>query len=473
MESCLWIYFRLIKVDTMQPGINLTRWAIIGRLLLWGGYPYIFQILFLGIFLFLAYLGWNLMTPENVPDKVFAKTNLVNLLIWGLWWPGMVVCAVFFGRIWCAVCPLELVANVIERMGPGKLKLNAWLRSGALILVVYALIQMLVAGVHLHRVPAYTSLFLLGLLILAGVVGFLFKDRAFCRGFCPVGLLLSAYGRGSMLVVRSSHKEVCDSCDHHSCTDPSKRNRKDGRSCPSLLNPARLQKSNDCLVCGQCVKSCSPERNMGLYLRAPYHRADQREPEASWIFTLFIMLLSGFVAFELCTEWAAAKAMFLLPAKTMAGWLGLSENNGWIKGVWMLFILPLILWSIFGCAASLSGHSIRKLVLPLIPLLAAGHMAKGLAKISSWGGYLPWALEKPLGVENAQAIAAKTLAAPPHLISKQVVAILAIILVVAFAYLGLREKRLTDKKPSHVLTLLILGVALAELYLVWGWGFSS
>ena len=38
-------------------------------------------------------------------------------------------------------------------------------------MALYAVIQMLVAGIHLHRVPAYTSMFLWGLLGTAAVVG--------------------------------------------------------------------------------------------------------------------------------------------------------------------------------------------------------------------------------------------------------------------------------------------------------------
>jgi hypothetical protein len=380
-------------------GFNLLRIRLVRYVLLSPVFPYALQAILLCAFVALAILGWSRFAPEGAGDKLYAKTNLVNLLIWGLWWPAMVWMAVAFGRVWCAVCPLELVANGTERLGRRlgikQRRLARWLTSGALILVLYALIQLLVAGIHLHRVPAYTSAFLWTLLAGAALVGLLFKDRAFCRGFCPVGLLLGTYGRGSMLAVRRSSPAACETCEDKDCWNASNRTRPDARSCPSLLNPAKLQTNTDCLVCGQCIKVCQPQENMGLYLRQPFHPADARQPLASWPVTLFVMLVSGFVAYELCTEWDAAKAAFLWVPKHVGESLGMTAHEGWIKGVWMLVIFPFTVWLLLGATvlatrgAATMGEAWRRLALPLVVVLAAGHMAKGLAKVSSWGDTCP------------------------------------------------------------------------------------
>jgi len=143
----------------------------------------VIQAAVLVFFVWLAVFGWGLFAPEGVQSRQYAKTNIVNLPIWGVWWPAMIWGAVLFGRIWCAVCPLELVANATERLGRltgfRQRTLTRWLQSGVVILLFYASIQMLVAGAQLHRIPAYTSIFLWSLLGMAAVVGFLYKDRAF------------------------------------------------------------------------------------------------------------------------------------------------------------------------------------------------------------------------------------------------------------------------------------------------------
>ncbi|NOX55838.1 MAG: 4Fe-4S binding protein [Planctomycetes bacterium] len=465
-------------------GWNLIRRPFVKALLLWWGFPYVFQVVFLLGYVGFAGFGWFLSVPEGTPDKLYAKTNIVNLLIWGLWWPVMVWVAVLFGRIWCAICPLELVSNGAERLarrlGIKQRPLGRWLRSGALIVVGYALIQFLVAGIHLHRSPHATSLFLWVLLAITVATGLVLRDRAFCRGFCPVGLLLGTYGRGSMLAVRPNSPSVCEACQTKDCVAAANRHRLDARSCPSLLNPARLNSNADCLVCGQCFKACQPQDNMGLYLRPPFSWTDAREAVASWPVTLFVMLVSGFVAYELCSEWTAAKAVFLWVPQQVNDVLGLGGHaGGWVTGAWRLVIFPLIFWSLLGAVVQAAGGAAslreawRRLALPLAVVVSAGHMAKGLAKVTSWGGYLPLAWNEPGGVEHARAIASGSLSAPPHLLPMIAVSMASCGLVVIMGGFALRESRLADASTHQSRVIPIAAVTLLSLFLVSGWAFQG
>lgn len=470
-------------VETHLPGtVNLLRFGPIRALIRWSGFPYVFQAILLAVFVTFAAISWNQFAPAGAPDKLFAKTNLVQLTIWGLWWPLMVWLAVLFGRIWCSICPLELVANVGERVGRRlgirQWSPTRWLQAGFLIVVLYAVIQLLVAGIHLHRVPAYTSIFLWSLLAGALVVGLLFKDRTFCRAFCPVGLLLGTYGRGSMLAIRHGSTDTCESCEQKDCVEACNRTRWQGRSCPSLLNPARLNSSRDCLICGQCIKACQPD-NMQLVLRTPFHRADARESLASWPVLLFVMLVSGFVTYELCTEWAAAKAVFLWVPEHLAGALQLAPDNGWVKGIWMLFLFPLALWTVLGglvritgAAASLS-EAWRRLALPLVVLISAGHMAKGLAKFVSWAGFLPGALREPAGVETVQQLAAGSLPSPPHLMALTYVSVIVTILMIIATLFALREAWLANRARAVRLWVPLIMLAVFFTALTIGWGIGA
>jgi polyferredoxin len=470
--------------DPTKPshGLNLLRLRAVRLVALSPLFPYLVQAAILGLFVWLAILAWGQFAPKGVPAKQFAQTNLVTLLVWGLWWPAMVWVAVVFGRAWCAVCPLELLSNLTERLGRRlgvrQQTLGRWLRSGLLIVALYALIQMLIAGIELHRVPAYTSIFLWSLLALAGITGFFLKDRAFCRGFCPVGLLLSTYGRGGMLAVRSCGEGICGGCAGKDCRHRDHRNRLDARSCPSLLNPTTLNSNTDCLVCLQCAKAC-PSANMGLFLRRPFSIADTREMLASWPVTLFLVVVSGYVGYELCSEWKAAQAAFLWVPEKTAALLGLTGFVGWVKGLWAVVVFPLVLWTLLAVpmlllrGASSLGEAWRRLALPMAVILAAGHMAKALAKFAQWAGYSSLAYEDHSGIQTAQAIASGVLDKPVPLVSKAVVSTVCLVLLAVMAYYALRESRLADRAthtsrlPSLVLAILISAV------LIFGWRFST
>ncbi len=64
----------------------------------------------------------------------------------------------------------------------------------------------------------------------AAIVEFVFKDCAFCRGFCPVGLLLGTYGRGGMLAIRNELTEKCKTCTSRDCIQACNQDRWQGRS---------------------------------------------------------------------------------------------------------------------------------------------------------------------------------------------------------------------------------------------------
>jgi hypothetical protein len=451
-----------------SAGFDLLRLRPVRNLVRWPGFPAVLQLAVLAVFVGLAVLGWGHLTPAGVNAKLYAKTNLVNLVIWGLWWPAIIWVTFLLGRAWCIVCPLELVSSQAEtlgrRLGVRQRALGSGLARGALVVVFFAFLQLLVPGVQLHRVPHYTSWFLWISLGLAFAVGLLFKDRAFCRGFCPVYLLLNAYGRGGMLAVRPHAGAPADAFA-----------APDARACRSLLNPGRLDSSKDCLVCGECVKADAAGA-MQLLVRPPYPRADAREPLASWPLTLFVMCVSGFVTYELCGVWKAAAPVYLWAPKQAAALLSAGAAAGWVQGLWTIVVVPLLLWTVLGGltlalgGAASWGEAWRRLALPAAVIVAGGHMAKGLEKFTSWIGFLPHAWAEPTGVQTALKMNAKTLAQPAAWLGLPALSVAAMLLVAGGVWLALREARLADSAgaPRRYAALLALGGF--YFFLGFGWG---
>jgi hypothetical protein len=213
--------------------------------------------------------------------------------------------------------------------------------------------------------------------------------------------------------------------------------------------------------------------------------------------------VSGFVISELCSEWESAKAVYLwVPAQVAQGlqWIvinafspllpgpivqGLASGAlaGWVEGIWTIFVVPAVVWLllgflvVFGSVMMLDREVIRlrdawrRIALPMAVLLAAGQMAKGLAKFVSWVGFLPPAVRDPAGVDTALAIHAKTLPQPAAILPMPAVSILAMLLVLAGGWLALREARLSqpDTHGRYAGPLVLLTAWF--LFITFGWGY--
>ena len=188
------------------------------------------------------------------------------------------------------------------------------------------------------------------------------------------------------------------------------------------------------------------------------------------------MLVSGFVTYELFSEWKAAQAVYLWLPRMLTDSLGSDAAAGWIKGLWMLLVVPAAVWSLLGVivvwsrGAGTLGEAWRRLALPLAVVISAGHMAKGLAKFASWGGYLPMALADPAGVERALAITRGTITKPASLLPLAVISPIAVALIVVMACFAIRESRLSDRATHASRVLPILLVATCSALLALGWG---
>jgi ferredoxin len=247
------------------------------------------------------------------------------------------------------------------------------------------------------------------------------------------------------------------------------------RACPSLLNPAGLNTSKDCLMCGKCVKS-APVGAMQLLLRAPYSKADAREPLASWPVTVCVMIVSGFVTYELSGVWKAAEPIYLWAPKQASAALNAGAASGWIQGLWTVVGVPLLLWLLLGAVTLLSGGAAslaqawRRLALPTAVVVAGGHMAKGLEKFTSWAGFLPYAWSEPAGVQTALQMNAKALPQPAPWLSLPALSVLSMLVLALGMALALREARLADPEngPKRFGPIVLLGGF--YFFLVFGWG---
>lgn len=413
---------------------RLGRWVLLRP---W--FPFVLQVAALAGMVWLTVNGLGIGVVET-SDRllVLRKTNLTTLAIWGLWWPAMIGVALTLGRAWCTVCPMELVSRmgdaVARRGGWWRLRLPAWMRAGWTVVAAYLALQVLVAGLAIHRVPHYTSLMLITLGGLALASGLLFAEpRTFCKAFCPAGALLSVYGRFTPIQLDVRSAEICSSCTTRDCVRAENQYHFDKRSCPSRIRPFSRSQSDGCVLCFQCAKTC---RHMNVGFGVVSSSAGSRTHRPLLPFeAAFVAIAAGFVAHEVIGEVKWLDDLFHVVPSAMQRTLP-AVAMGWFEAFWFLIAFPLTLWAVVAGMAWALGHrrGLRELFLAAAtgaaPVIAVAHLAKAASKVVAWAGYLPLALRDPTGVETLERLTMKTVPAPHALLGLSLLgAIMATVLV--------------------------------------------
>ncbi len=456
---------------------DILEWRPLKALLRRPAFPLALQALALLAAAALAWAGWGVGVNE-APKALLTlrKTNLATLGVWGVWWPLMIALALLAGRVWCLACPMEFLSRLGEALGDRArtrhLRLRAWMRRGWFILLGYALLQALVAGLSLHRRPHATTLLLLGLGLLALLSGLLIREgRAFCRSLCPAAALLSAYGRSTPLQLGKRSASVCADCRTRECIDPDRRSRLDARSCPSYLRPFDRRPSDGCVLCLQCVKAC-PHDNLGwgpaepgcgargAALLAPFEAA-------------FVLIAGGFVLHELAGEWPALERAFHAAPEALHR-LWPRPAPEWVEAAWFLALFPALFWGLLAALDRLAGARapLRTRLLGIatgaVPIVASAHLAKALAKVGGWAPYLRLSLLDPQGLATQGALGTGALPLPAPWWGLRGAALSALLLMAGLAWAGLRAK--ASSLPEARSQRLGLGAALllfGPILLIW------
>lgn len=225
--------------------------------------------------------------------------NFGIVFVWIAWWAVLILVAVpFFGRGWCAVCPIPVAGDWLQRGAmlnpdsrkpkwlnfrvPGKLR-NMWTQNISFTLVA------LFSSVIL-TIPLVTAVVLAAMLFLAIGLSMVFERRAFCRYLCPVGGFIGLYAQTAPLELRIKEKKVCVQCAGKPCYNGSEL----GSGCPWDVFPGGLTKNTYCGLCMECIRTC-PHDNIAVNLR-PFS-ADLTRPSARLdeAFKAFIMLAAALI----------------------------------------------------------------------------------------------------------------------------------------------------------------------------------
>jgi DNA-binding NtrC family response regulator len=220
--------------------------------------------------------------------------RIANSLLWGLWWPGMMILFLLVGRVWCSVCPFSSASRAIRRIKEWNLPPAEWIkkRSGWLITAGFILIICMENAFHMTERPLATGVLLLSIQAIAVACAVIFQREVWCRYLCPLGGLGAVYALPASLNVHAN-PGVCNTlCTTHECF----KGAAGKQACPVFLHPLYQRDGHYCKLCLNCLSVC-PHGSARLYLRVPFRtvwRLGTIDP-ALVPFALFVFFISIFM----------------------------------------------------------------------------------------------------------------------------------------------------------------------------------
>lgn len=372
---------RLSRPDRPPWRYDLLRWRWLTWLVKRRAFQLGVQIPVLLTFLLVIATGlWG-------TDHVHA--NLAPVLVWTIWWAFLVFDVACLGRMWCLVCPWDAIATFVKNLSfynrkSFQLSLDArWPRRLANIYpatILFIGLTWLELGHGVTSKPRATAalgLLMLGLAVSSAVV---FARKAYCKYGCLVGRVIGLYSLWAPLELRRRDQSVCRACRTVDCYRGNQR----GYPCPTGLNLKTLQENTYCLLCTECIKSCSHD-NVAVSVRPPgadlLTGARFREDEA--YMALVMLSMAFFHGLVMTPAWddilwsahrlvgggyyaafsAAMMAILITPGALYGGLVSLARLA--VRGaqrtrLFVAFAYPLLPVALFYHLAHNAGHLLQE-----------------------------------------------------------------------------------------------------------------
>lgn len=455
-------------------------------------FPITIKYLSLIVYIVLIITGLLAYSSDTDFLKELRNTNFGNLIVWSYWWPGIVVAAIFFGRIWCMICPVEVITTFFSKIGL-KHKRPKWLLSGWAITLFYIAILLFgIQGLAIHRNPFFMSIYLLSIVGVSIVIGSIYEKNTFCRYVCPVGYLLGLYSRLSIFGWRVKNKSICESCKDKSCIHKKYQYNLNEKSCGVDLYPANINDNGNCILCTGCLKTChkyQSEPNINrpnpgfryigfakdLFQLTPLKIAEM----------VFVLVVSGFVISEIWSEWKVTDTYLNYIPNILIEQLHINNKfiTGLIKGAVIFGVVPAIIWFLPWLFLKLTKSNIRikdyllNYGIAFIPIIAASHLNKSILKSTSRLPYFKYLFDDMTGLSTAQKIIDSEIAISSNPLWLNIGISFAMVIITSIGiYLSYKVIRLQnnarnfDRTPlfTYLIPIVYGGIFLAMI-LIWRW----
>ena len=383
-------------------------------------FPVSFRIIALITFVGLVIIGFSSPTDDPFFISQLSKTNLTTSFVWRLWWPLIVLSAIFLGRVWCMICPVELVTSFFAKIGL-KRKRPGWLKSGWIITLFYMIVLILgitIMGIDLN--PKYTSLYLILILGISIISGLIYEKNTFCRYICPVGYMLGIFSKMAPLGWRVKDESVCISCSDKSCINSKYTYNLNYKSCGVDLVPVSINNNDYCLLCGGCLKTCktyktgnNSSRPNPAILKIGFAGDLMRMQPLRLPEWFFLFLLTGSMVFEMNHFRVISDLSTSIISNSGINIPGINEGLGKdiVHVIYLFLAIPVILWFLpyllliifLEIKISISTY-LQKISIIFLPVIAAFFAGLVLMEITTKIPFYKYIIHDIRGVETVKSI---------------------------------------------------------------------
>jgi hypothetical protein len=358
----------------------------------------LFQIPVLVVFSFIIYAG------------LFGSygKNIAPVVVWTVWWAGLIFGVALMGNVWCFMCPWDAMANLGSRLAFWRrkdtlsmgLKLPAWARNVYPATVLFVLVTWAELGWGITNDARMTAT--LGLLMGIAALGMalVFERKAFCRTFCFVGRTSGVYSMFAPFEIRPRNEDACKVCKTRACLTGNNQ----GYSCPTGLDMGELNENNYCTLCTECIKSCNvPTVRIRPFARDLSRVKNWRTDEA--VLALSLLALTGFHGLSMTPVWQNLEPGTRDMVGMLQQGLGVDELGAFTVGMAGLFLLPFavygaLTWVAWRWVAG-SGRSYRDLFVgyaySVLPVALFYHLAHNAMHLFMEGQQVIPLLSDPMG----------------------------------------------------------------------------
>ncbi|WP_020592091.1 4Fe-4S binding protein [Kiloniella laminariae] len=172
-------------------------------------------------------------------------TTFAQFVFWGIWWPGVLISMLLFGRLWCGVfCPEGALSEFASERGRG-LAIPRWVKWPGWPFAAFVLTTVYGQMISVYQYPKAALLILGGSTIGAVAVGYLYgrNKRVWCRYLCPVS---GVFGLLSKLA--PMHYGV----DRAAWDASPPGQKRQMVNCAPLVPIRTMESASPCHMCGRC-----------------------------------------------------------------------------------------------------------------------------------------------------------------------------------------------------------------------------